>query len=196
MLRGWKVLLPRARPLTPHYVWWENVFDEGQLDWLQGLAKKAEKPAVVGRGEGEIEDEIRRTKIRWLHLDPETQFVFTSVGLSAQEANTINWNFDLTHTTDYIQLANYTSEGEGHYGWHQDFGADTIRKLSYVLQLSRPDEYEGGELQLQCGSTIETIPKERGRITMFPSWVFHRVTPVTKGARQTLTTWLLGPELR
>jgi PKHD-type hydroxylase len=70
------------------------------------------------------------------------------------------------------------------------------RKLSCVLQLSDAADYDGGDLQLNNGSQIITVPKEKGTITFFSSFTLHRVTPVTRGKRQTLVTWLSGPNLK
>jgi PKHD-type hydroxylase len=65
-----------------------------------------------------------------------------------------------------------------------------------VLQLSDPGEYEGGELQMNVGSSILTVPQELGLICFFPSFLLHRVTPLTSGVRKSLVTWLCGANLR
>lgn len=70
------------------------------------------------------------------------------------------------------------------------------RKLSVVLQLSNPNEYEGGELQMNTGGSIINVPKEKGLICFFPSFVLHRVTPLSSGLRRSLVTWLCGVNLR
>ena len=70
------------------------------------------------------------------------------------------------------------------------------RKLSCVLQLSDADDYEGGELQLNNGGGAVSIGKKKNRIVFFSSFVLHRVTPVTKGTRISLVTWLSGKNLR
>ena len=70
------------------------------------------------------------------------------------------------------------------------------RKLSCVIQLSDPNDYEGGDLQLNNGSGVVTIEKKKGRVVFFSSFVLHRVTPVTNGTRISLVTWLSGRNLR
>jgi len=70
------------------------------------------------------------------------------------------------------------------------------RKLSLVLQLTDPEEYEGGDLELMTSSDPIAVLKQRGLISVFPSFVLHRVTPVTKGTRRTLVVWACGPEFK
>ena len=64
------------------------------------------------------------------------------------------------------------------------------------MQLSDPAGYEGGTLQLRPDSTITDAPIIRGTATIFPSFVLHRVTPVTMGTRWSLTLWTHGPAFR
>jgi PKHD-type hydroxylase len=75
---------------------------------------------------------------------------------------------------------------------------DPPRKLSLSLQLSDAAQYEGGALQLYGASNgrIETAPRTRGTVIAFPSYVLHRVTPVTKGTRKAVIAWCSGPKFR
>ena len=70
------------------------------------------------------------------------------------------------------------------------------RKLSVVVQLSDPEEYEGGELKLHTSYDPIIIKKERGMIVSFPSYTLHEVAPVTKGERYSLVAWVHGPAFR
>jgi PKHD-type hydroxylase len=65
-----------------------------------------------------------------------------------------------------------------------------------VIQLSEPNEYEGGDLQLLSGSEPTTADKAKGKVVMFPSYMLHRVTPVTSGIRKTLVVWITGPSFK
>lgn len=89
----------------------------------------------------------------------------------------------------------YTLYAEGdEYGWHIDMRpADRQRKLSVTIQLSDPSEYDGGELELNAGGDIMRMPKRKGEVVAFPSWVLHRVAPVTRGVRRSLVAWATGP---
>jgi len=66
------------------------------------------------------------------------------------------------------------------------------RKLSLVLQLSDPKDYEGGELILHLSEEPTVVPKKQGYVTIFPSFVLHEVTPVTSGTRHSLVSWISG----
>lgn len=69
-----------------------------------------------------------------------------------------------------------------------------VRKLSFTVQLSDPDSYEGGDVQMIDDSdNLYTIPKEKGTIVVFDSRVKHRVRKVKKGTRKSLVGWCVGP---
>jgi len=64
------------------------------------------------------------------------------------------------------------------------------------MQLSDPDEYEGGDLQFMFNQKIVSAPREKGTIIVFPSFMMHRVTPITKGVRKSIAGWVAGPPYR
>ena len=83
----------------------------------------------------------------------------------------------------------------GFYRWHVDNNMQSDvppRKLSMTVQLSDPSEYTGGELQLHDGE-VQTAVNSRGHVIIFPSYVLHRVQPVTSGTRRSLVVWANGP---
>jgi PKHD-type hydroxylase len=98
-----------------------------------------------------------------------------------------------------MQYTVYYGDREGHYDAHIDSSANTQcpRKLSIVLQLTDPAEYEGGELQIINDSRSPlAVQKARGLVAAFPSFALHKVTPVTKGIRKTIVIWITGPAFR
>ena len=190
------LLTPYSRKIEP-FAWWENAFTEEQLNWLQQKAKEATQEAQVGGGNGgEVNAQIRRSELNWLHKDHECAWVFEQLAHVAASLNADYFGFDLTGFGEAIQLTNYHEAKQGNYIWHQDFGTGVSRKLSMVLQLSDPSEYEGGELQILNSGQPTSIQKKRGLITVFPAWTLHQVTPVVKGTRQTLVTWVSGPSFK
>lgn len=72
-----------------------------------------------------------------------------------------------------------------------------VRKLSLTLTLS-DDDYDGGDFEFNIAqeSKLEVTQckqlRERGSIVVFPSFVSHRVTPITRGTRNSLVMWALG----
>lgn len=190
------VLTPYSRKIE-QFAWWEDAFTDQELDWLQKKAKEATQEAHVGSGnDGTIKPNIRRSELNWLHKDSECAWVFEKLAHVASSLNADYFGFELTGFGEALQLTNYHEARQGTYTWHQDFGGEISRKLSLVLQLSDPRDYEGGELQLLTSKEATSIRKQRGLITVFPAWTLHQVTPVTKGTRQTLVTWISGPAFK
>ena len=116
------------------------------------------------------------------------------------------WNFQWDHS-DLCQFTKYKLNQ--YYDWHNDSGEKIpphgkIRKLSMTCQLTDGSEYSGGELEFDFRQydppqrdeskhlikTTAILPK--GSIIVFPSFVWHRVKPVTKGVRYSLVVWHLG----
>ena len=190
------LLTPYSRKIEP-FAWWEGAFTEQELDWLQQKAKEASQEATVGgRNNGEVSNQIRRSEVNWLHNTQEARWVFDKLSHVVSSLNSDFFGFELTGFGEPLQLTNYHEARQGNYIWHQDFGVKVSRKLSLVLQLSNPHEYEGGELQLLTTCDPANIPKKRGLITVFPAWTLHQVTPVIKGTRQTLVAWVSGPNFK
>jgi PKHD-type hydroxylase len=131
----------------------------------------------------------RRTKVHWI---PPTDELNSILMNAITEENELRYGFELSGTSEKVQYTVYTSEEQGHYDWHIDAMKPLKRKLSAVVQLSDPSEYEGGELQIQNGG-IHIVEKKKGTCVVFPSWMSHRVTPVTKGVRRSLVVWVEGP---
>lgn len=193
--------------LTPHgenqepFAWWDNGFTNDELNWLQRQAQHAKSKAALGNGgNGVVDTNIRRSNLNWMPNTQDTQWVFEKLGYIVSNLNAQFFRFDLTGFGEHIQLTNYDSSEQAMYGWHVDMGPHTTapcRKLSLVLQLSDPVEYEGGILELQPqGKDIMKMRKQRGLIIVFPSWTLHQVTPVTQGSRQSLVAWITGPAFK
>ena len=193
--------------LTPHseaqelFAWWENAFTNDEVDWLQQKAREVkERAAIGGGGVGKVSLEIRRSGLNWMPNVQETQWVFEKLGHIVSSLNAQFFRFDLRGFGEQIQLTNYDGAEQGMYGWHVDMGPNAsspCRKLSLVLQLSDPVEYEGGVLELQPHSKdVIKMRKQRGLVVVFPSWTLHQVTPVTQGNRQSLVAWITGPAFK
>ena len=134
------------------------------------------------------------------------------------KANRENFLYDLTNIDgENLQYTKY-SEGQN-YNWHNDAGLATqfkptavgndnekltqdyvpqmtehVRKLSFSLQLSDPDDYEGGNVQfIDDENRSFMAPRQRGAIILFDSRTRHRVLKVKKGVRRSIVGWVLGP---
>ena len=114
-------------------------------------------------------------------------------------ANSEIWRLDVdgfNMALDPPNILRYKADENGHYDWHLDYGAAfSNRKISFSIQLSDSSEYEGGNLEIM-GVPFDAKTRERGTIIMFPSYVRHRVTPVTKGTRYCIVGWVHGPHFK
>jgi PKHD-type hydroxylase len=157
----------------------------------------------------------RKSDIVWM----DDSWIYKEIHPFIHEANRLaGWNFDW----DWSESCQFTKYGVGqYYGWHCDSwdqpynipqNADgtwpmnhgKIRKLSVTISLVDPSEYVGGNLEFDFRNSMDTEWKKgkttkecieirpRGSIIVFPSFVWHRVTPVTKGTRYSLVMWNLG----
>ena len=192
------VITPYAIPVEP-WAWWENAFTEEELNWLQQQAIKADQQAQVGGNPvGEDLAKVRRSKVSWLNKTQDNAWVFEKLSHAVSSLNAQFFRFDLTGFGEALQLTNYDQSENGMYGWHQDYGGsiNPSRKLSVVVQLTDPAQYEGGNLQIMTSDEPQNVRKQRGLIAAFPSYVLHQVTPVTKGSRQSLVAWVTGPAFK
>ena len=71
-------------------------------------------------------------------------------------------------------------------------GIHETRKLSFIIGLSPAESYEGGEITFKVGPSDTSIKLEQGNMIVFPSFILHKVEPVTKGERYVLVGWLRG----
>jgi len=178
--------------------------------------EEKEKVALTGKFDNTSEDNLteeqindlktqRNSNITWLSDD----WIYRTIHPFIHEANKrAGWNFEW----DYSEACQFTKyKIDQHYNWHKDSWAGPydkpenknyykkIRKLSVTCQLTDGSEYEGGELDFQPRDQEDPtliVPckeaKTRGSIIVFPSHIWHRVKPVTKGVRYSLVIWNLG----
>jgi|TARA_A100001391_G_scaffold157386_1_gene115621 PKHD-type hydroxylase len=152
----------------------------------------------------------RDSNVVWL----SDRWIYREIHPYVHEANkNSQWNFEW----DFSEACQFTKyKLNQYYDWHCDswekpYANDNgninyrnkIRKLSVTCQLSDSSEYEGGELEFQYRNKDNpnmVAPceqaKKKGSIIVFPSFVWHRVKPVTKGTRYSLVIWNLGKPFR
>lgn len=185
-----------AIPVIP-FATWTGGFTDEEINKIIDIGDRlALNNAVIG--DGQIQTTIRDSKTGWISLTPETTFLYEKLGYIARQLNGQFFDFDVWGFSEDLQYTIYDSSN-AHYTWHVDHGLDVCnspRKLSLVLQLSDPSEYQGGDLEIFANSDPVKIDKQKGLVAAFPSYVLHRVTPVTRGIRKTIVVWLTGPRFK
>ena len=157
----------------------------------------------------------RKSDVVWL----SDKWIYKEIHPFIHEANKkAGWNFQW----DWTESCQFTKYSEGQfYGWHTDSWIRSynrkpnkngvyppdhgkIRKLSVTVSLNDPSEYEGGNLEFDFRNDHDfernrknhikecTEIRPRGSVIVFPSFVWHRVNPVTRGTRYSLVMWNLG----
>ena len=177
------------------YYTFKEAFTEEQLNWINNL--KNLFPIEKANTTGPTEDSVRNSHIRLIDYTEKSAWLYNHLSELIQTANNEMWNFDISYIDDSIQYTEYHDNG-GHYDWHLDVGTYPVnhRKISVTIQLSDPDDYEGGDFEVMTSSTPDIAPRKKGCAILFPSYLLHRVTPVTKGIRKSLVVWVNGQPLK
>lgn len=117
-----------------------------------------------------------------------------SLRRQAERTNDQTWGYRVDNMRAWLQ----TYEPGGDYKLHMDAAPGQSRKLTAVLMLTDPDDYDGGDLIIRAvpGVAEYRIPRTRGTVVVFQPWLLHEVTRVTRGRRQTVNLGLWGPPLR
>jgi PKHD-type hydroxylase len=143
-------------------------------------------------------DSFRKSKIRFIQSDnPDFKWLFDELFKMGMQANKDWFNFHITNLS-YIQLAEYDESYQGEYKKHHDVfwvNNDSYhRKLTCVIQLTDPSEYEGGDLELFELSEYPNKDelRQQGTAIFFPSFIPHQAHPVTKGKRYSIAVWFEG----
>lgn len=181
---------------------------------LTGLVKDKNNPTSE-----EIKElsALRKSDVVWM----DETWIYREIQPYIREANkAAGWNFDW----DFTEECQFTIYKENQfYDWHNDSTwepYDTpedlnhhgkIRKLSVTISLSDESDYEGGEFEfdfrnqekhdnkhLKLEDRFQSVPqiKPKGSIVVFPSFVWHRVKPITSGTRYSLVLWNIGKPFR
>jgi len=200
-------------------VWYETGLPKNIIETIEKELKvfddQTQDSSVGFGGHGEIDKIIRNSKNVWI---PTNHWIGGFLWHYVMRANKENFLYDLT-SVDSENLQ-YTQYGEGQfYNWHIDAGIDScykpnlvkhggvnkpddqinieneyVRKLSFTLQLSDPEDYRGGEVQfMDFSGKSYFMPKQRGTIAFFDSRTPHRVRKVKSGMRKSIVGWVIGP---
>ena len=177
---------------------WKNAFTPREVDAIVAHGDQLAPMKAELAGRSESADDQRITRVAWMERKPGIEWLHARLEEMVLRINAEFYRYDLYGLKEALQYTIYEGAEGGHYGWHVDVGERNYepRKISLSLQLSEPSDYEGGELVLEAGAGPQLAEKARGTLIAFPSFVLHRVVPVTSGVRKSLVIWVAGPEFR
>ena len=174
------------------FAYCEKVFSKEECDKIIKIAKN--KGLIKGTTRGETD--VRLSDITWLYANDDLEWVFRKITDVVLFLNNKYFNFDIFGLNEGLQFTNYKAPSDK-YGKHIDRSHGIlVRKLSISIQLTDPEEYEGGELQLHVENEPLIMKKEQGTLILFPSFILHEVKPVTKGERNSLVSWVTGKQFK
>ena len=183
---------------------WESYFSKDACENIVLLAKNIpSRQATIGFEDSKVSRDVRRSKVRWIERHhQDLKWVMEELEHLIHVANRNAFGVDVTKLFE-LQFTEYSGEDKGHYDWHNDVNWDdsktTHRKLSVIVQLSDPKEYEGGKFEMQTlhlEAPSEGTLKKQGTVLVFPSFLQHKVNPITSGFRHSLVGWMEGPKWR
>lgn len=195
--------------VTYPYCYWDNAFSDKEINEMCNFFSQHEvERATILDHNKPLDETMRRSNVKFFYRDENTFRVFDRINEIIEILNDKFYNFVLNGYESF-QYTEYDAHEKGEYNFHMDtvFGPKLIenltmlesRKLSLVMCLNRPGiDFEGGQFYMNLGREKDAIEIEmkRGRIILFPSFLIHRVAPVTKGKRKSLVIWILGPKFR
>ncbi len=174
-------------------LWPSNVSDD-LIEKIILLADDLPVNQATVFSEDDFNPDIRTSSVRWIHEKWVKEILWDYV----VQANINAFSVDVVNHAE-VQFTEYHGTQAGHYDWHHDVhwdsSANSDRKLSITVQLSSSEEYEGGDFEFsECPSPEDC--RQKGSVLIFPSYLKHRVTPVTSGIRRSLVAWFHGPRWR
>ena len=208
--------------LTNYYWYFQSAIPEHICDDIVRYGHQMQDEMAVTGGYGDpkrldknqLKDlkKKRNSDIVWM----SDRWIYNEIQPYIRSANVqAGWNFEW----DFSESCQFTKYTKGQfYDWHCDSwnkpyirensnapDHGKIRKLSVTVTLSDPKDYKGGELEFDFRQNDPDKPNKKikckeilpkGSLVVFPSFVWHRVCPVTKGERNSLVIWNLGYPFR
>lgn len=173
-----------------YWAYWDKAFTKEECERIIELGNS--KVVQQAKTFNSKFNKSRKSEIAWLYPDDDMDWVYRRMTDIINSLNDRFFKFDLFGTIEGFQFTKYTAPG-GQYGRHIDsIHGRPVRKLSFTLQLSEPDDYKGGDLCLYLSEKPEVMKREQGYVALFPSYVLHEVKPVTQGTRYSLVSWITG----
>ena len=188
---------PKRLDQFREYLVLEHAFLPHEIVQINNLWDEHSSLDAELEGNDEKEDiTIRKSSVLPISPHSEHNWIFQRLTDLAHKCNQHSYHFDLMGFYEPLQLAEY-QEGD-FFDWHLDFGigSTSTRKLSITVQLSDPTTYDGGRLQFRINDKTIDASDKPGTAIIFPSFIMHRVSPITRGKRRSLVGWVTGNHYR
>ena len=193
----------RRSTVTEPWCYWDGAFTDEEIQKIIDYceSKELDIGTTYGTADKSETEKVRISKIGFHERTPDIGWIFDKLNFILQSINEMYYGFEL-NGYNMFQYTTYKAEEKGKYNWHMDMLLGDRskdyepRKLTLTLLLN--DDFEGGEFQLNMGNQNNPtiLPAKKGRALLFPSFMIHRVTPITKGTRKSLVVWCLGPKFQ
>ena len=176
------------------YWHWDDILNEEQIKQTNLICEKHYDPSHRDHPAENVIKTVDVKCIKWKLLKPVIQHVDDEW----RDTNKFNLGFNLYHTSniDVWNINTYDSKNNGEYEFHTDATNDYISdiKMTGIVNISE-EPYEGGEFIVFYDNVLKEIPEINipGSSILLEHGTLHKVNPVTKGIRKTLSYWLLGP---
>jgi PKHD-type hydroxylase len=185
---------PVSRPNYRNFAVEKSLFSADEcLQVIEFATALPAAEATIGERQRAVLSDYRRSTIRWLERSEETQFLFDRIAKLVSCFNERYFGFALSGFMRGLQYAEY--EKGGKFDWHMDFGPGdaSCRKISVTVLLNEAAEFEGGAFETLTYGNARAIEMGRGDAIVFPSYVVHRITQISRGHRCSLVAWIYGP---
>ena len=190
---------PFELPMLHHFaefLFSDALFTPQEIDRINSYWDASQSGQAELEGGETVKEDLRKSAVIGLEATAEYQWMYDKLANICLQCNNERYFFHLTGFYEQLQLAEYGVDD--FFDWHLDFGVGLAspRKMSISVQLSDENDYEGGDLEFMINQKQVKAPRKRGTVIIFPSFILHRVTPITKGKRRSLVGWISGPPFR
>jgi len=146
---------------------------------------------VLAKDGTNVKSRTRTCASCWLPRAAHFQWIYNYLAAVVDQVNTEHYRFDVMDMQN-LQVLRYRPLQK--FDWHFDTFDGSDRKLTCVINLSRPEEYIGGGLRVAGDWDGVEKSTHQGSANFFPTWVKHRAVAPIWGTRWALVAWITGPQ--
>lgn len=168
----------------------------------QANAVKWQSKLPLGTGGASVFPDAKETRYIERQFLPlgKNGYPLDQINFGVSQVNSDGWRFELTGipADDMPWLVRQKKGGDKESNWQVDLAKafTSSRKLCFIVQLSDPKSYEGGDVVLHNTPPQTEGFRAQGTVIVFPSYWLHKVTPVKKGTRHSIVGWIHGHNFR